>query len=163
MQVTTFWPQNKAIQHRPTCGLYVKSKNSPSEISACPGRSGPKRLGSGHCGVALSTPSRTEASTAVPHPRLRKCLSTLVFGKRTVQSEIANSLPTRWRLGEGRGFGSGFGSALALRVGSSTGVSTRTATQFCSHPLQLVTRHAAEVPIVGGEDHDCSPQERPHK
>ena len=42
------------------------------------GRSGPKRLGNGRCGVALTTPSRDEASIAVPHPQVGRCLSTLV-------------------------------------------------------------------------------------
>ena len=42
------------------------------------GRSGPKRLGNGRCGVALTTPSRHEASIAVPHPQVGRCLSTLV-------------------------------------------------------------------------------------
>ena len=43
-----------------------------------PRRSGPKRLGSEHCGAALTTPSPGRAFTAVPHPRLGRCLSTLV-------------------------------------------------------------------------------------
>ena len=34
-----------------------------------PGRSGLKRLGNRRCGVALTTPSHLQASTAVPHPR----------------------------------------------------------------------------------------------
>jgi len=34
------------------------------------GRSGPKRLDNGRCGVALTTPSRDEASIAVPHPQV---------------------------------------------------------------------------------------------
>ena len=65
-------------------------------ISACPGRSGPKRLDSGHCGVALSTPSRTSASAAVPHPRPGRCLSTLAsdlrlgdLPERLVQAGVA--------------------------------------------------------------------------
>ena len=43
-----------------------------------PRRSEPKRLGSEHCGVALTPPSPGRAFTAVPHPRLGRCLSTLV-------------------------------------------------------------------------------------
>ena len=47
-----------------------------------PGRSGPKRLGCELCGMALTIPSPPhnvrEAFTAVPHPRLGRCLSTLV-------------------------------------------------------------------------------------
>ena len=42
------------------------------------GRSGPKRLDNGRCGVALTTPSRDEASIAVPHTQVGRCLSTLV-------------------------------------------------------------------------------------
>ena len=46
-----------------------------------PGRSGPKRLGCERCGMALTMPSPHcgKAFTAVPHPRLGRCLSTLVF------------------------------------------------------------------------------------
>ena len=37
-----------------------------------------KKLGNGRCGVALITSNRKRVSTAVPHPREGKCLSTLV-------------------------------------------------------------------------------------
>ena len=67
------------------------------ESSAGPGRSGPKRLDSGHCGVALSTPSRTSATTAVPHPRPGRCLSTLVSDLRELCRQIVLDAQVRSR------------------------------------------------------------------
>ena len=67
------------------------------ESSAGPGRSGPKRLDNGHCDVALSTPSRTSASTAVPHPRPGRCLSTLVSDLRELCRQIVLDAQVRSR------------------------------------------------------------------
>ena len=50
-----------------------------THLVVLPGRSGPKRLDCERCGVALTTPSPCWAFTAVPHPRLGRCLSTLVL------------------------------------------------------------------------------------
>ena len=61
------------------------------------GRSGPKRLDSEHCGVALTTPSPPGwAFAAVPHPHSGRCLSTLVFcmGRCPPQILLHGSLPT---------------------------------------------------------------------
>ena len=51
-----------------------------THLYVVPGRSGPKRLGCERCGVAMTTPApHCGAFTAVPHPRLGRCLSTLVL------------------------------------------------------------------------------------
>ena len=48
-------------------------------LTKLPGRSGPKRLGCERCGMALTIPSPPHnVRAAVPHPRLGRCLSTLV-------------------------------------------------------------------------------------
>ena len=66
--------------------------------SACPGRSGPKRLDSGRCDIALTTSNRRRVSTAVPHPRQGRCLSTLVNGLRELCLQTALDAHVRSRL-----------------------------------------------------------------
>ena len=82
-----------------------------------PRRSGPKRLGSEHCGAALTTPSPTKwALTAVPHPRLGRCLSTLVLDTLLGHPSNAASSDPRLRLSGGRALGRGAGRLRGRRA-----------------------------------------------